>query len=109
MTPRVEVEGLGSHRTLIVFAGDGGRPPQGDGLEVINLSKIDGSLGELQVEFRAVAQKLKENLPALELKASPGDYCNFCNYADICRRSKMAPEEDDLFAWGESDVFGGDL
>ena len=109
MTPRVEVEGLGSQRTLIVFAGDGGRPPQGDGLEVINLSKIDGSLGELQVEFRAVAQKLKENLPAMELKASPGDYCNFCNYADICRRSKMAPEEDDLFAWGESDVFGGGL
>lgn len=101
--PRVEVQGIDGSRTLVIFSGGENRPIQSEELRVENLAQNEGDWPEFLMMLKQVKERLKESLAEDSLKAVPGKHCFYCNYADLCRRSVMAPEDDDVFISTRSD------
>jgi hypothetical protein len=95
--PRVEIQGLDGSRTLLVFTSGEARPIQSETLLVENLADNDGGWDEFCLRLKDIRIALKQQFSDDSLKASPGNHCYNCNYADLCRRSALAPEDDDPF------------
>lgn len=96
---RVEVEGLGDHRTLFVYQPEDEYPPSSnDDLKVINLGRGEATREELRTQLKDLFGKGLVRAKNADMTATPGDFCTRCQVSDLCRRAQGASEEEDIFA-----------
>ncbi len=94
----VEIEGLGERRTKIIYIPeDAPHPRSTDELSVINLGQGEATRDDLRNTLKSLYLDGLKNARSGQLLATPGDYCAHCNVSDLCRRSQLASEEEDLF------------
>lgn len=94
----VEIEGLGERRTKIVYIPEDATPPRSsEDLSVINLGQGEATREDLRSTLKALYLEGLKSARSGQLLATPGDYCALCNVSDLCRRSQLASEEEDMF------------
>lgn len=94
----VEIEGLGERRTkLIYIPEDAPHPRSTDDLCVINLGQGEATRDDLRATLKKLYGDGLKNARSGQLLATPGDHCAYCNVSDLCRRSQLASEEEDIF------------
>ncbi|MGV3616225.1 MAG: PD-(D/E)XK nuclease family protein [Fimbriimonas sp.] len=98
----LEIESMSGKRELVVLSRWGG-PVNGhvqDGLSVVDLSTADDPSVSRRVFFEDVKRALKravERVRDARIDAMKGDHCDWCDYGELCRRSRAFGEEDSPF------------
>lgn len=104
----LEVESMSGGRKLMLLPRMEEPPIIGDidaGLEVTDLS----GRGEAQVTTEIFFEKVKDligqaakAIREVDVRATPGDHCSFCDHGELCRQSAEFGESDSAFE-GEGD------
>ncbi len=106
----LEIEGSAGKRSLVVLtrAGIGNlRSNVQNGLQVLDLSTSDDpatSKRQFNDEFKKLLKRALELIERGEIRPVPGDYCEWCDFGELCRRSPQFSDDDSPF--GEDEVFG---
>ncbi len=112
MEGALEIESMGGKRTLLLLTRAGTRPLPSqvkDGLQVVDLSTADDPVISKRMFFEEVKRSLTEALARIRrgsLDTIAGDHCDWCDYGELCRRSKGFSEEESRFGpdWVFDDV-----
>jgi hypothetical protein len=99
----LEIETMAGKRVLLVL----GRSPNTflpsdarANLRVIDLAAADDVPSARENFFKQVKKHLNESVANIRqgsVEARPGEYCDRCDYGELCRRSKRFGDEDSLF------------
>ncbi|WP_144240990.1 PD-(D/E)XK nuclease family protein [Fimbriimonas ginsengisoli] len=98
----LEIESMRGKRELVVLTRAGG-PVNGfaqDGLSVVDLATADDPALSKKIFFDDVKRALKravERIYDSRVDAMKGDHCDWCDYGELCRRSRAFGEEDSPF------------
>lgn len=98
----LEIESMSGKRELLLLSRSGGvvAGHVQDGLSVIDLSTADDPSVSRRVFFEDVKRALKravERVKDARIDAMKGDHCDWCDYGELCRRSRAFGEEDSPF------------
>lgn len=98
----LEIESMTGKRELLLLSRQGGVVVGHvqDGLSVVDLSKADDPAVSRRVFFEDVKRALKravERVRDARIDAMKGDHCDWCDYGELCRRSRAFGEEDSPF------------
>jgi hypothetical protein len=105
----LEIESMTTKRELVVMSREGG-PLVGhvqDGLAVVDLCDQDEPTSFRKSFFMRVKAALKAAIQRIQLpQIDPlqGDWCEFCDYGELCRRSKLFGEQDSPFVFDETET-----
>lgn len=106
-TPALEVESMSGGRRLVVMNRREDTPLESsveEGLEILNLSGSADSTSVSEVFFRQVKDLLEQAgkaIRAVDLRATNGDHCEFCDYGELCRNSQVFGEQESPFEDGD--------
>ena len=106
-TPALEVESMSGGRRLVVMNRREDTPLDSsveEGLEVLDLSGNADSTSVSEVFFRHVKDLLEQAgkaIRTLDVQATNGDHCEFCDYGELCRNSQVFGEQDSPFEDGD--------
>jgi hypothetical protein len=98
----LEIESMRGKRELVVLTRAGG-PVNGhvqDGLSVVDLATADDPALSKKIFFDDVKRALRravERIYDSRIDAMKGDHCDWCDYGELCRRSRAFGEEDSPF------------
>jgi len=111
MESALEIESMRGKRDLIVLTRSGGQliNQQAEGLSVIDLSTHDDPVQSKRAFFDDVKKALRKTMARIsEVSVEPlrGDHCDWCDFGELCRRSRAFGETDSPFG---DDVTGGDV
>lgn len=104
----LEIESMTTKRELVVMSREGG-PLVGhvqDGLVVVDLSDQDEPTSFRKDFFIRVKAALKvaiQRIQASQIDPLRGDWCDFCDYGELCRRSKLFGEQDSPFGFDDTE------
>ncbi|HWD39279.1 MAG TPA: hypothetical protein VG944_10550, partial [Fimbriimonas sp.] len=99
----LELEGLNGRRSMLVLNRIGlpelpsNRHKK---LRVVDLSGSDDPARSKEIFFETTKALLKLAVSRAEsgdIEPIPGDYCDWCDYGELCRNSKNFPDEDSPF------------
>jgi hypothetical protein len=98
----LEIESMSGKRELVVLTRAGGsvNGHVQDGLSVVDLSTADDPVVSRKVFYEDVKRALRravERVNAARIDAMKGDHCDWCDYGELCRRSRAFGEEDSPF------------
>jgi hypothetical protein len=98
----LEIESMSGKRELLLLSRSGGMVAGHvqDGLSVVDLSVADDPTVSRKVFFEDVKRALKravERVREARIDAMKGDHCDWCDYGELCRRSRAFGEEDSPF------------
>ena len=99
----IEVESMTGKRTLMVLGRGGSQPlasSVADGLQVVDLAVSD-DLNSSKKSFysdvkKALASAVQRILEG-RVDATKGEHCDWCDYGELCRRSRGFGEDDSPF------------
>lgn len=98
----IEIESMRGKRELMVLTRAGG-PVNGhvqDGLAVVDLATADDPGVSKKVFFEEVKRSLRraaDRILEANVEAIKGDHCDWCDYGELCRRSRAFGEEESPF------------
>lgn len=98
----LEIESMRGKRELLVLSRAGG-PVNGhvqDGLSVVDLATSDDpaqSRKEFYEEVKKALRRAMERIYRSSVEAIKGDHCDWCDFGELCRRSRAFGEEDSPF------------
>jgi len=99
----IEIESMTGKRTLMVLGRGASEPltsSVADGLQVIDLATSDDIALSKKIFYdevkKALASALSRILEA-RVDATKGDHCDWCDFGELCRRSRGFGEEDSPF------------
>jgi len=98
----LEIESMSGRRELLVLNRAGGplNAHVQDGLHVVDLSTADDPVVAKRAFFEEVKRSLGRAMARIkEGRIDPlkGDHCDWCDYGELCRRSRAFGEEDSPF------------
>jgi ATP-dependent helicase/nuclease subunit B len=99
----LEIEGMGGKRALLLLTRGASRPLASrvqEGLHVVDLSTSDDPVLSKKLFFDEVKRSLATAMVRIResrIDAIKGDHCEWCDYGELCRRSKSFGEEDSPF------------
>lgn len=105
----IEIESMTGKRSLLVLGRGFSQPlasSVADGLQVLDLATSDDLAISKKVFYDEVKRALKSAvLNIVDVRVDPikGDHCDWCDYGELCRRSRGFGEEDSPF--GEDTEF----
>jgi hypothetical protein len=99
----LEIESMTGKRTLLVLGRGASEPltsSAGDGLQVLDLATEDDPLvskKKFYSEVRAALAAAMQRIVEARVDATKGDHCDWCDYGELCRRSRGFGEDDSSF------------
>lgn len=98
----LEIESMRGKRELMVLTRAGGslNGHVQDGLSVIDLATADDPALSKKIFYDEVKRALKRAVDRVNraaVDAMKGDHCDWCDYGELCRRSRAFGEEDSPF------------
>jgi len=99
----IEVESMSGKRALMVLARGASRPlasSVADGLHVVDLATEDNVADSKRKFYDAVKAALQDAVQRIlqaRVDATKGDHCDWCDYGELCRRSRGFGEADSPF------------
>ena len=99
----LEVEGMAGKRSLVILGRKASEPlpsSASDGLQVVDLATEDDAGVSKKVFFEKVKLALSDamrNIVDARVDAIKGDHCDWCDFGELCRRSRGFGEEDSPF------------
>jgi hypothetical protein len=106
----VEMESMVGKRTLYTLTRAGARPLTSEvqsGLQVVELAVTDDEVSAKKVfydEVKRLVSQAAAHIRNGDVDAIPGDRCDWCDYGELCRRSRGFGEEDSPFGADEETV-----
>jgi hypothetical protein len=99
----IEVETMTGDRTLMLLPRASGRAPTGrvqDGLQVMDLAEDDDPGRAVRGFHQQVKAKLSlavKRIRETDISPIQGDHCMWCEYGELCRRSREYGEDESPF------------
>lgn len=99
----VEMESMSGRRTLYTLTRAGSRQLTGDvglGLSVVDLAELDDPVVAKKQFYDGVKRQVSQAALRIRdgaVEVTPGDHCDWCDYGELCRRSRAFGEEDSPF------------
>ncbi len=110
---QLEVESTGGRRTRLRIDRNGGvaRRPN-EGLDMEWLVDEDDAYSARKQFFDGIKESLRRALRTVEageMRPTPGDPCDGCEFGELCRRSRLFGEDDSPFGADLRSLGGGDV
>jgi hypothetical protein len=106
----LEIEGPDGRRVLVVLTRHGVRgltSQRNNGLQIVDLSESEDDAISRQIYATSMKRLIDESLSRIErgdIKATPGEHCETCDFGELCRRSLLFSDDDSPF--GEDQAIG---
>ncbi|HEY0867075.1 MAG TPA: PD-(D/E)XK nuclease family protein [Fimbriimonas sp.] len=103
----VEMETMAGQRTLYRLTRQGTRPLVSEvqsGLQVVDLSEIEDPVVAKKTFYEDVKRMVGQASARIRdgrVEVQVGDWCDWCDYGELCRRSRLFGEEDSPFGVDE--------
>lgn len=106
----LEIDAMSGKRELLVLSRSGGSltSRNDEGLKVVDLSTCDDAAISKKAfydEVKASLRRAMQRIAEVSIEPIRGDHCEWCDYGELCRRSRLFGEEDSPFG---VDVAGAD-
>ena len=108
----LEIDNGNGKRSLLVISRDEVRSlgqKNEEGLKIYQLSEQEEPIFAKREFFESVKKSLREAILRIEktdIRPTSGDHCDWCDYGELCRRSKQFGEDESPFGADVEDELG---
>ena len=96
----VEIDGTGSTRTLFILNRIGNVVSDSQRMKIVDLGQDADPVQAKREFFDAAKRFIGESARVISrgtMEVKPGDYCERCDFGELCRRSRVFGEDDSPF------------